>query len=46
VTIVFTGCPVTDRAGEYYRAEVAITYANPSSGIEHVSYGKLWGGIE
>jgi len=46
VTITFTGCPITDKAGEYYRAEVGITYTNPSSGIEHVSYGKIWGGIE
>jgi hypothetical protein len=44
--ISFTGCPVTGKKGEYYRADVGIVYVNPSSGIEHLSYGKLWGPLE
>lgn len=46
VSITFSNCPVTDKMGDYYRAEVGIVYDNPASGIEHLSYGKLWGPIE
>jgi hypothetical protein len=46
VSITFSSCPVSDPVGSYYRAEVGIVYENPASGIEHLSYGKIWGGIE
>lgn len=46
VSITFSSCPVSDPVGSYYRAEVGIVYDNPASGIEHLSYGKIWGGIE
>ncbi|MDD5112022.1 MAG: hypothetical protein PHG85_05715 [Candidatus Altiarchaeota archaeon] len=45
-TITFNGCPITDNVGNYFRAEIGIVFANPSSGIEHLSYGKVWGPIE
>jgi len=46
VSITFSNCPLTDPAGSYYRAEVGVVYTNPSSGIQHISYGKIWGPIE
>ncbi|MFH1126362.1 MAG: hypothetical protein V1703_04490 [Candidatus Altiarchaeota archaeon] len=44
--IVFSDCSITDTTGDYFRAEVGISYINPSSGIEHLSYGKIWGPLE
>lgn len=44
--VQFTTCPVTDDVGSYFRIEVEIQYINPSSGLQHTSYGEIWGGIE
>ena len=47
LTITFDTCPLTTtESGDYYRAEVGIVYTNPQSGIEHLSYGKVWGPLE
>ncbi|MFH1403295.1 MAG: hypothetical protein ABIH11_03395, partial [Candidatus Altiarchaeota archaeon] len=43
---IVTGCPVLDKSGEYYRANVTVRYNNPASGLPHVSNGILWGPIE
>jgi len=41
-----TGCTVTDKLGDYYRTNLTIRFTNPSSGLNHVSNGILWGPIE
>jgi len=45
-TISFSGCPITGTKGSYCQAELTFIYYNPASGIEHTSYGKVWGPLE
>jgi hypothetical protein len=41
-----TGCLITEKTGEYYRANITIRYNNPASGLPHVSNGVIWGPLE
>jgi hypothetical protein len=47
-SITFTGCPVEAAltTGEYFRVNVTISYANPSSGLDHKSNGVVWGPLD
>jgi len=46
VGIKLSNCPVTSMTGDYYRANVTISYYNPASGLPHTSVGLIWGPIE
>lgn len=46
VTVTISNCPVSGVSGDYFQADVGIIYTNPSSGIDHLSFGKVWGPIE
>lgn len=46
IQITITDCPVTGKAGDYYRVNMTINYNNPKSGISHQSVGVLWGPLE
>jgi hypothetical protein len=44
--INLTSCGGSYARGEYYKANIRISYENVVSGIEHVTTGDCWGGVE
>jgi len=46
VQVQLSGCPTGLVPGDYYRINATVEYANPASGINHMSVGIVWGGVE
>ncbi|MBD3387405.1 MAG: hypothetical protein GF416_00440 [Candidatus Altiarchaeales archaeon] len=43
-TLTFS-CMLNAEQGEYYKVNMTITYTNPSSGLQHMSNGVVWGPV-